>query len=97
MGPQVQASGRLVEADVTVSSDAKQLEVDAAQAGNHAFESRALPVGVACVAGEKVHVIGRDVDMAEQMLLHESAKAAGIGGGQPDELVEVHRVDQRKI
>jgi hypothetical protein len=32
-----------------------------------------------------VHVIGVDVDMAEQMLLHEAAETARIRGAEPDE------------
>jgi hypothetical protein len=40
-----------------------------------------------------VDVIGGDVDVAKQMQLHESAEASAIRGREPDELVEVHRVD----
>ena len=93
MSPRLQVTGRFIEADVTVSSDAKQLKIDTAQAGDEAFEPSALLQSVARVAREKVHVIGRDVDMTEQMLLHESAETSGIRGGKPDEFVEVHRVD----
>ena len=97
MGPRLQGSARFVKADVTVSSDTKQLEIDSAKTGNNAFESSALPLDVANVAGEKVHVIGRYVDVTEQVLLHELTETVRIRAGKPDELVEVHRVALRQI
>ena len=93
MSPQLKVASRLVEADVAVSADAKQLEIDPPEAGDQAVEPGALPVGVARVARQKVHVVRRDVDVAEQMLLHEPAEASTVCGGEPDELIEVHRVD----
>jgi hypothetical protein len=97
MSPQLKVASRLVEPDVTVSSDAKQLEIDSAKARNQAIEPRAFPIGVARVTGQKVHVIDGDVDVAKQMLLHEPAETSAVRGGEPDELVEVYRVDLRKI
>ena len=35
--------------------------------------------------------------MAEQVPLHEGAETSGIRRGQPDEFVEVHRVDLREV
>jgi len=78
VGPQFEIASRLVEPDVTVSSDAQQLEIDAAKAGNETFEAGALALSVARAAVEEVHVIWPHVDMAKQMLLHKRAETSWI-------------------
>ena len=47
---------------------------------------------IAGAAVEEVHVIGRQVDAPEQMLLHERAVASLVVRRQPDELVDVEGV-----
>ena len=86
--------GRLVEADVAVHAEPEDLQVDAAGAFDRALVAIAfaldLPPG-ADGAVQKVDAAGRQVDVIEQVLLHERAVAPRIVRADAEELVEVER------
>jgi len=89
MGPRNQRPRRLVEADVPVEPEAENLQVDAARAIDGAFVGPAFLVDVARRPVQEVNPPRRQVDVIEQVALHECAIAARIAGGETKELVEV--------
>ena len=91
MGACLQRRRRLVEADVTVRANAEDLDVDASGGGNLALVARALRLGIGGRSIQEVNALGRKIDAAEEVRVHETAEAAGVPGGDPDELIEVER------
>jgi hypothetical protein len=88
---------RVRETDVAVGADAQDLEVDAA-----AFlDAMLVPFTEGAIvggrAGRDVDVLGRDVDVAEKMFVHEMVIRLGMGDGQADVFVEVEGGDVGEI
>ena len=88
-----QLARRLVEPDVTVGADSEDDEVDSAGGGDRAFVALALGVEIGGAAVEEPDVLGRDVDVREEVLVHETAIAAGSVGAQADEFIEIEGAD----
>ena len=84
-----EAGVRLVEADVAVVADAQQLQVGVAGLLDDAvvLGARGLGVGVGAVRHMGVCLV--DVDVIEQVLLHEVVVALGVIVGQATVLVQV--------
>jgi hypothetical protein len=80
---------RLVEADVPVHPQPKDLQIDAAGAVDRAFVAAAFPLHVAGRAVQEMYPARRQVDVIEQLGLHESAITAWIARVEADEFVEV--------
>ena len=97
VGARLEHGARLVEADVAVGADAENLDVDAASLGDRPLVARHSSSGSA-VPTRKLIRSRAEVDVAEQVLLHELAVRAGIVRGQADELVEIEgrRLDQSR-
>jgi hypothetical protein len=93
------ARARLVEADVTGLADAEDLEVDAAGFANRTLVLVRVRFDVAArhVAARQVHVLGRDVDVLEQVLPHEPVVAVHAVGRHGVVLVEVEGHDVGEI
>lgn len=83
----------LVERDVSVAADAEHLDVDAAGLLDLGLVGLALLVEVLGETVEDVGVGELDVDLLEQVLVHEVAVALVVGSGEPDVLVEVPALD----
>ena len=97
MGPRLEGGRRLVEADVAVGADAENLHVDSAGGGDLTLVARALLLRIGGGAIQEMNPLGRQVDAAEEMRVHEAAKAAGVVGRDADELVEVEGRRARQI
>ena len=83
-------SGRgLVESDVTVCSEAENLQVDAAGALDGAIVAAAFTFDVGRRSVEKVNAAPRDVDVIEQEPLHDGAVAAPIASREAEKFVEI--------
>ena len=89
VGLQAEVVAGLVEGDVAVMAHAQQLEVNAAQLRNEFIIGRTLGIGVLGQAVEHVGVLRMDVNMVEEIVLHEIAVALLMVGGQPEVLVQV--------
>ncbi len=87
----------LVEGDVPVAADAEDLQVDASFVGDHPLVLLAVGGEVERPAVGHVRVARVDVDVIEEVLLHEVAIAVRVGGTEAHVLVEVEGDDARKI
>jgi len=92
-GARLASGAGFVETDVPGAADAEDLQVNAARLSDcplvalaPAKDLRALHRAIG-----DVHVSGRNVDVAEQLLVHEPPVAFGVRAGQPVVLVEVER------
>ena len=82
-------AGGLVEADVTVNADAEQLQVDAAQALDACIILGTLCIHILGTAVGDEGVFGTDVDVVEEVGLHEVTVALRIVFGQSRVLIKV--------
>ena len=78
-----QRRARLVEGDVAVAADAQHLQVDAAFVGDHPFVLLAIGLEIQSPAVGHVRVARVDVDVIEQVLLHEVAIALRMRAARP--------------
>ena len=86
-----EAGARLVEGDVAVGAYAAHEKVDAAGLGNHLLVVGALRQQVGRIAVEDVHILGLDVDVAEEVGPHEAVVALGMLHIEAHILVHVER------
>lgn len=89
--------GRLVEADVTVSAQSEQLEIDTTSSRNRGLVTVTFPVEVSCPTVQGVRAPGIDIDARIQVLRHERAEAAAISVGEANELVEREAGHAREV
>ena len=82
---------RFVEADVTVSADAEDLEIDPAGPDDRVFEIETVPLKVLVSNGavRDVDVPGGDVDVVKQVGVHEVPVALLVLALETEVLVEV--------
>jgi hypothetical protein len=92
-----QRDARLVEADVSVAAEAEQQQVDPPRAPDRAFVPAALLFQIRGPAVQEVNAARLQVDVIEEMAVHEAALAARVGARDPDELVQVERGHAREI
>ena len=90
VGEAFQRSTRLVEADVAVAANAEQLHVDATRFGNGLVVAGQRIGGGVDAAGD-VHALRVEIDVVEQVVVHEVAVALIMRGLETDILVEVER------
>lgn len=76
-----------------VGAYAAEKQVDAAVGADLLFVSRALGFRIGCVAVEDVHVLGKNVDVGEEIGPHESVVALTVFAGQIAVLVHVEGHD----
>ena len=95
MGAPVQAGARLVESQMPVSAYAQYLQLHLTPGDDSA---ELLNIGFN-VPGALGHIgVGLvDVDVVEQVAVHEIAVALVVGGLQPDVLVQVHGADLAEV
>ena len=82
---------RLVEADVAVVADAEQLQVHAAERFDERFIAGGFRLEVLRKAVRHMRVRLVDVDVVEQVVVHEIAVAVRVVAGKPAVFVEVDR------
>ena len=89
----IDVRSRFVESDVPRTADTQKLEIQAAvRLDLHVVVGTVLFQFVQRhIAVRDVDVFGQDVDMVEQMLVHEGPVALGIVAGQAVVLVQVER------
>ena len=92
-GPGGKRAEGLVEGDVSIGPDSTQEEVDASDRGDLVLIPLALGGKVLGVAVEDVYVLGGDVDVVEEVAMHERPVALGMALGQSDIFVHVERDD----
>ena len=97
VGAQIKGIVGLVEADVTVMTDAQQLQIHAAHAADDLVVALALGFGVHVGAVRQVDVGGVDVHMVEQVAVHKAPVAFRVLLGQAAVLVQIDGGDLRKI
>ena len=97
MGLQLKGFARLIEADMTIGADAQQLQVDAAQLVDDTVVTGTLGGSVQIGAVRQVGLCRVDVDLAEQVLIHEIPVALGMLFGQAAVLVQIDGGDLREI
>ena len=88
---------RLVEANMAVATNAQKLQIAETSVGNHLIERSTNLIDVGVRSSGNVHVLGIDVDMIEEMLIHEVVIALGIVIRDTKVLVEVIRADLREV
>ena len=88
---------RLVEADVAVAADAEKLQINAAQRPDQLVVTAALRLDVLRHAVRDVCVCLVDVDVVEQVGVHEVAVALLVVACQALVLVQVNRADLAEI
>ena len=93
-----EAGSGLVETDVAVAADAEELQVDAAGLADGVFVGFAVVVVVATdgAIGD-VDVVGIDVDVGEEILLHEMMETLRMRGGEAEVLVKIESDDLGEI
>ena len=92
-GAGLQGGERFVEGEVAVFADAAEEEVDAARRHDGGLVGLALGLQVGGVAVEEVDVLPRDVDVVEQVLVHEAVVAFRVLDRQADVFVHVEGDD----
>ena len=97
MRPGDERAIRLVEADVTVSTESKHHQVDSAGAGNRALEAIAFGRDVRRQSIEKMGAPRGNVHVTKQVAMHEAAIASGIAGRDAVKLVQIEGGRARKI
>ena len=97
VGAQGEGVGRLVEADVAVDPQAKQLQVDAAQVPDDLVIAGAGAVAVGIHAVGDVGVGQIQVDMVEQVVPHEIGVALVVVPVQAHILVQVDGADLGEV
>src|SRR6184192_3682034 len=81
----------LVEADMPVGPEPQDQQIDAAGARDGAFVACAHSGQIARGAVEEMDAPARQVDVIEEVALHERAVAARVCCGYAEELVEIER------
>src|SRR5262249_55745064 len=79
----------LVEADVAVLTEAEDFEIDAARPPHRALVARTLASDVTRRAVEEMDALRVQVDVIEEVRVHERAIAVRITGAEAEELIEV--------
>ena len=82
-----------VECDMTVGANTAHKEVDAAVLLDFSFEAGTLGLEVGSVAVEDIHVLDRDVDVAEEIVPHKAVIALGVVDREAHILVHVESND----
>jgi hypothetical protein len=92
------ARSRLVETDMAVAADTQQLKIDSAGFPDGVFIRSAILVVIAANGSVgNVDVAGIDVDVGEEVFVHEMLKAPGMSSGKPQVLIEIEGHDAREI
>ncbi len=97
MGSGLKGGPRLVETDVPVGADAENLHVDPARVRDRTLVARALFRRIARGTVQEMNPLGREVHAVEEVRVHEGAKAAGVVGRDPHELIEVEGRRAREV
>ena len=95
--PAVPRGPRLVEGDVPVVPDPQEPDVARTDRLELLFVALTFLLTLLSHSIEKVDVLRLDVDLAEEVLLHEEAVALVVGGREPHVLVQVERPDLREV
>jgi hypothetical protein len=88
---------RLVEANVAVSADAEELEVDAACCADFFLVATAEFFWVLCHTVWDMDVCQIDVHMPKEVLVHEGVVGLRVVSSDTDVFVQIERVDLRPI
>ena len=88
---------RLVEANMAVAPNAQKLQITEASVGNHLVERSTNLIDIGVGSSRNVYVLGVNVDMIEEMLVHEVVVALGIVVRDTKVLVEVIRADLGEV
>ena len=96
MGFLDKSGARLVKPDVSVPPQAQKLEVRAAQRAEHAVVPTALLFRILRHAIGHIGVLLSDIDVVEEVFLHEITIALGMGRGEPSVFIQVYRDDVPK-
>ena len=96
-GSGLEGGAGLVEADVSVASDAEDLELDASEVFHLGLVAFALGDDVVGESVEEVDVCGVEVDVLEEVVLHEAPVALLVVVGEAEVLVEVEGVDAGEV
>src|SRR5207248_2778347 len=92
------AGSRLIETDVSIAADAEDLQVDAAGAANILLVRSAVLLVIAFDrAVRNMDVARRNIDLGEEVLLHEMPEAPGVIRGEAQILVEFEGTHAGKI
>src|SRR5215471_401030 len=97
MRPHREIFPRFVEADVPITADAEQLQIDTAGSSNRDFVTFAFGIQVRSYPVEKMNPFGAEVDPVEQVTLHELSEASRMTCVDASELVEVECRGARPI
>src|SRR5215472_4040838 len=93
-----QARGRLVEADMPVTADAENLEVNPTGGPDRLLVGSAVSIVVSADATVgNVHIARRHVYVAKEILLHEVLETLRMRAGQALVFVKIERADLREI
>ena len=88
----IERAARLVEGDVSVASYAQHLDVYDVP-GELVLVGPAVRLGILAAAQRNVDVLIRDVDVVEEVLVHEGPVALPVVSGKTDVLVEIECKD----
>ena len=89
----VEGGEGFVEGDMAVNAGAAEEQVDAAVGGDLRLVAGAFGFQIGRHAVENVHVLFRDVDVVEEVVMHEEPVALMMGLRQADVFVHVERHD----
>ena len=89
----VQGGERFVEGDVAVNTGAAEEQVDATVGSDLRFVTCAFGFQISRHTVKNVHVLFRDVDVVEEIVMHEEPVALMMGLRQADVFVHVERHD----
>ena len=88
-----QRRSRLVERKMTVCPNAAQKELDTAILDDFLLVLLALGVQIRCVTVEDVHLVRGDVNVAEEVLVHEAVVTFGVILGNADVFIHIEGYD----
>ena len=88
---------RFVETDMGITANPQKLQVDTAQIRNQTVVPAALRIRIRSHAIGNMDMVGSNIDVVEEVLMHEVVIALRIVCRQPPVLVQIHRGCLRKV
>ena len=88
---------RFIEPDVSVGTQAEDLEVDAAGSGDGALVAGAFLDRIRRRAVEEIDLLRPELDAIEEVGVHEAAIAGGVARREAPELVEIEGRHAREV